>query len=89
MLIGGQSVAKQTEQEFVDLYDGYVARKIARDLYRAMHPVGMHTNGPTWVRVEASHLANLLEGSRRKDSTNDARAEPSSTSNDGEGEHGS
>jgi hypothetical protein len=52
---------EKTEQEFIDQYKGYVARRIARDLYRAMHPVGMHTNGQCRVQVEASHLFQLLK----------------------------
>jgi hypothetical protein len=53
-------MVKETEEEFVNHYADYVPRKVARDLYRAMHPVGMHTNGPTYVRVEASHAMYLL-----------------------------
>lgn len=53
---------EKTEQEFIDQYVGYVHRKVARDLYRAMHPVGMHANGPCRVLVEASHLMHLLNG---------------------------
>lgn len=51
---------KPTEQEFIDRYEGYAARRCARDLYRAMYPTGMHTNGPTMVLVNASHLEFLL-----------------------------
>ncbi len=53
---------KPTEEEFVNRYVGYVHRKVARDLYRATYPAGMHTNGPCYVRVEASHLMHLLNG---------------------------
>jgi hypothetical protein len=48
------------EQLFVDQYAGYPARKAARNLYRALHPTGMHTNGPCMVLVEVSHLHALL-----------------------------
>jgi hypothetical protein len=48
------------EDEFVMRYDGPAAKKAARALYRAEHPTGMHTNGMTWVRIEASHLHVLL-----------------------------
>lgn len=52
---------EKNEQEFVDQYVGYPARKTARDLHRALHPVGMRTNGPCRVQVEASHLMQLLK----------------------------
>lgn len=54
-------MAKKTEEEFIDQYEGSVARRVARDLYREIYPVGMHTNGPCRVRVEASHLMQLLK----------------------------
>jgi hypothetical protein len=54
-------MTKPTEQEFIDQYHGYVARRCARDLYRAIYPTGMHTNGPTVVVVSASHLEWLLQ----------------------------
>lgn len=56
------------EFRFVDNYKGPQARKIARDLHRAMNPGGMHTNGPTMVQVEASHLYILLNRWRREQS---------------------
>lgn len=51
---------KPTENEFVDHYKGPIAKRVARDLYRALYPTGMHTNGPTMVKVEASYLMQLL-----------------------------
>lgn len=48
------------ETEFVDCYEDYAARRIARDLYRAMNPIGMHTNGPTRFTVEASLVLKIL-----------------------------
>jgi hypothetical protein len=54
-------MGEMEEQEFVGQYEGYPARKAARDLHRALHPVGMHTNGPCRVQVEASHLMQLLK----------------------------
>lgn len=54
-------MAKPTEQEFIDQYYGYVARKCARDLYRVIYPTGQTTNGPARVIVEASHLQWLLQ----------------------------
>jgi hypothetical protein len=56
---------KPTEHAFVDRYEGYVARRCARDLYRAIYPTGMHTNGPTVVIVNASHLEWLLTPHKR------------------------
>lgn len=55
-----------TEKEFIDQYEGYVARTCARDLYREMYPTGMHTNGPCRVRVDASHLMVLLNNFKKK-----------------------
>jgi hypothetical protein len=50
------------EDKFVAQFAGDpTARKAARTLYRAMHPTGMHTNGPTLVTLEASHLNRLLQ----------------------------
>ena len=49
-----------TEAEFIAPYEGPQAKSTARKLYRAMHPQGMHTNGPTMVQIEASHLLILL-----------------------------
>lgn len=56
---------KQTEQEFVDQYHGYIPRRCARDLYRAIYPTGMHTNGPTMVTVHADHLSWLISPHKR------------------------
>jgi hypothetical protein len=56
---------KPTEQEFIDRYYGYVARRCARDLYRTIYPTGQTTNGPGRVIVEASHLTWLLESHKR------------------------
>lgn len=50
-----------SEIDFINKYEGPQARRAARDLYRALHPTGMHTNGPTHVQVEASHLMILLQ----------------------------
>lgn len=63
-------LAKGTSEEFrfVDTYQGPQARRIARDLHRAMNPGGMHTNGPTTVLVDASHLYILLNRWRREQS---------------------
>lgn len=58
-------MAKPTEQEFIDRYEGYVARRCARDLYREIYPTGMHTNGPSLVLVSASHLEWLLQPHKR------------------------
>jgi hypothetical protein len=69
------SMDKPTEEEFVNRYVGYVHRKVARDLYRAMYPTVMHTNGPTPVLVEASHLMHLLNGAPTY-SQSDAKGNP-------------
>jgi hypothetical protein len=58
-------MAKPTEQEFIDQYEGYVARRCARELYRKMYPTGQTTNGPTLVIIEASHLQWLLQPHKR------------------------
>jgi len=51
---------EKTEQEFVDQYEGYAAKQAARELYRAMYPTGMHTNGPLRVVVDGGYLLRLL-----------------------------
>lgn len=51
---------KLTEQQFADQYEGYVAMQVAREVYRALHPKGMHTNGPTRVTIEVSRLLIVL-----------------------------
>lgn len=56
---------EMNEVQFIGQFEGYVARRVAREVYRAMHPTGMHTNGPTIVRVEASHLLRVLEKWKR------------------------
>lgn len=62
------------EVSFVAQYEGPQAKKAARELYRAMHPGGMDTNGPTIVRIEASHL-NILLGRWRRPDGDSAAAE--------------
>lgn len=53
---------KPTEAEFCAQYeDKYVVQRLARGLYSAIHPTGMHTNGPCYVQVEASQLNWLLQ----------------------------
>jgi hypothetical protein len=39
---------------------GFLKDKVERLIHEATHPTGMHTNGPTYVRIEASQLAMLL-----------------------------
>lgn len=39
----------------------YAINKVQRLLDEAMNPKGMQTNGPLYVRVEASLLARLLK----------------------------
>ena len=51
----------KTENEFVDQYIGPIAKSVARDLWRALHPEGMHTNGIDYVRCQADYLHKLLE----------------------------
>jgi hypothetical protein len=58
-------MAKPTEQEFIDQYEGYVPRRCARDLYRVIYPSGQTTNGPALVIVSASHLQWLLQPHKR------------------------
>lgn len=53
-------MSKQTEEEFVDGFESGMARMVARECYRAIHPGGMHTNGPTLVTIEVSRLLYIL-----------------------------
>lgn len=53
-------MAKQTEDEFVADYEDGVAKRVAREAYRAIYPGGMHTNGPTLVNIEVSRLLLIL-----------------------------
>ena len=39
----------------------YAINKVRRLLDEAMNPKGMHTNGPTYVRIEASLVNRLLQ----------------------------
>lgn len=57
--------AKQTEDEFISVYEDGVAKRVAREAYRAIYPGGMHTNGPTMVQIEVSRLLLILARWRR------------------------
>lgn len=59
---------KLTEEQFTAQYEGYAAKQVAREVYRAMHPVGMHTNGPTKAVIEVSRLLIVLSKWRTSDS---------------------
>lgn len=53
-------MSKQTEDEFLADFEAGMARMVARECYRAIHPGGMHTNGPTLVNIEVSRLLYVL-----------------------------
>lgn len=54
-------MSKPTESEFLARYESdHVVQRLAKDLYRAMYPSGMNTNGPLLVTVNGSMLQNLL-----------------------------
>lgn len=59
-------MSKPAETEFMDQYVGPIARRVSRELYRALYPTGMQTNGPCRVQVEASHLYRLLDNFKKK-----------------------
>lgn len=57
-----------SEDEFVDQYGKqYHIRQVARACYRALHPVGMRTNGPTRVVLDVGYVLRMLNNYKKND----------------------
>lgn len=54
-------MSEKSETEFIERFEPHpLVKRVARELYRAENPSGMHTNGPTMVRLDASVVHYLL-----------------------------
>lgn len=63
-----------TLDEALARYSDYCTKRVVRAVWEALHPVGMHTNGPCRVTVNADLLLKLL--SRWESATDQPKETP-------------